>query len=887
MAETLVYSFSNEMADGDSTMVDVLGGKGANLAQMCNLKLPVPPGFTISSLACKNYYSSKQTLSKTLFSDAYLALQKIEKQLGVKFGDHENPLLLSVRSGSKVSMPGMMDTILNLGLNDVTVAGLAIKTNNSRFAYDCYRRFIQMYADVVLNIEYYKFDEILDTYRRAAKITEDRFLSTQDLEEIIVEFKKIVREHTKKDFPQDVYEQLNQAIVAVFDSWMSARAITYRKIHNIPEDLGTAVNIQSMVFGNTGDNSGTGVLFTRNPSTGEKALYGEYLINAQGEDVVAGIRTPEDISSLNNAMPDVYGQLADTAAFLEKYYRDVQDIEFTIQDRKLWILQTRAAKRTINAALKIAIDLVEESVISKQEALMRIPLESLDKLLHPTIDKNAKKSLFACGLAASPGAASGVVVFNASDAESQGALGAKVILVRNETSPEDIAGMNAAEGILTARGGMTSHAAVVARGMGKPCIVGAYTIKIDMAAGAMYINGKTVNAGDYITLDGCLGEVYLGVVPTTQNALPETFHTVMKWADEFKTLKIRTNAETIMDIKAAITFGAEGIGLCRTEHMFFEASRIISVRKMILSSTRDERITALSELLPMQRSDFIQILSLMGARPVNIRLLDMPLHEFLPKKDDEIAAVAKSSGIAVSEIHLRIKQLDETNPMLGHRGCRLAITYPEIYQMQARAIFEAMIEVKGANVEVMVPLIASDSEMRYLRELIESVASEVETKHKMKLKYKIGTMIELPRAALNSDKIAKYAEYFSYGTNDLTQTTFGLSRDDASFFANDYIQNGIFNFDPFSELDVDGVGELIKISAAKGRAARPGITLSVCGEIGGDPKSIKFFSDLNFAYISCSPYRIPTAKLAAAQAAISSQALKKRAKGVEKVLAVV
>jgi len=885
MAEKFIYSFGDGKAEGDASMKNLLGGKGANLAEMCNLGLPVPPGFTISTDICHYYYLHGKKVPMNFNEEVRAALNRIEQFIGKKFGDPNNPLLVSVRSGARSSMPGMMDTVLNLGLNDVTVLGLAKHSNSEKFAYDTYRRFIQMYSSVVLGLEHYYFEECIEELKAESDITLDTELTVENLKDLVLRFKAIVKSKNGHEFPQSADEQLWGAIYAVFDSWMSARAITYRKMNDIPESWGTAVNIQSMVFGNAGDDSATGVLFTRNPSTGEKAIYGEYLINAQGEDVVAGIRTPQSITeshrielgleapSMEKSMPDLSRELFSLANKLERHYRDMQDIEFTIEKSKLWLLQTRNGKRTTQAALRIAVELVEDKVITMEEAMLRIEPESLNQLLHPTLDPKEKRSVLTKGLPASPGAASGIIAFSAAEAERLANLGEKVLLVRVETSPEDIHGMYASEGILTSKGGMTSHAAVVARGMGKPCVVGASSIKIDHEDQVMKIGSTEIKSGEYITIDGESGEVMLGQVKTINPVFSQHFSQVMEWANRVKTLKIRANAETKNDILAALSFDAEGIGLCRTEHMFFESDRIVHVRNMIISQTLQERERALEKILPMQRDDFKMIFELMQNKPVNIRLLDMPLHEFLPQKEEEMLQLAHTSCIDLNSIKYRCKQLHEVNPMLGHRGSRLGITYPEIYEMQCRAVFEAMVEVYRSsslmsNVEIMVPLIVTEQEMKILRSLIEKVALEVESTSGIKLKYQIGTMIELPRAALISDRIAHYAEYMSYGTNDLSQTTLGLSRDDSSSFIPTYIEKGIFHKDPFVELDVDGVGEMIKISSERARKTRKSIKLGICGEHGGNAESVKFFNSLGFDYVSCSPYRVPIARLAAAQASL-------------------
>jgi pyruvate,orthophosphate dikinase len=877
-----IYNFGNGYADGNSLMKDILGGKGANLAEMCNLGLPVPPGFTIPTSLCNYYYENNKQLPGELKAEVSSAMQKIEEVLGKKFGDVTNPLLVSVRSGSKESMPGMMDTVLNLGLNNETVIGLAKKHKNERFAYDSYRRFIQMYSDVVLGIDHYLFEELIDLKKQDLDITLDVDLTVDDLKDLVNQFMAIVKQEHGKDFPQDVNEQLWGAIHAVFGSWMCQRAITYRKLHNIPESWGTAVNIQSMVFGNIDASSATGVAFTRNPSTGEKKLYGEYLINAQGEDVVAGIRTPQSIMidgknpdaglpTMQESMPKLYDEFVKVINKLEIHYRDMQDIEFTIQEDKLWILQTRSGKRTASSALKIAVDLVNEGLITKEEAIARIKPESLDQLLHPTIDSKVKYQTLCKGLPASPGAASGVIVFSADEAERRKSLGDKVILVRTETSPEDIHGMYAAEGILTSRGGMTSHAAVVARGMGRPCICGASSMSVDYKNKQITVSGHAIKEGEKITINGTSGEVIIGAVKTVQPDISGSFRQIMEWADEIKTLQIRTNAETSIDVKTALSFGAEGIGLCRTEHMFFETDRIMSVRKMILSDTVKDREAALAEILPMQKQDFIDIFNLMHARPINIRLLDPPLHEFLPHTDAEMKQVADATNLDHAFVENRCRQLSESNPMLGHRGCRLGITFPEIYKMQARAIFEAMVEVQKnsdfkLSIEIMIPLIATSKELEFLRDLIVNVAKEVDLQFNFKLEYQIGTMIELPRAALRAGEIAQLADFMSYGTNDLSQTTFGISRDDAGSFIPAYKERMILEHDPFVRLDEDGVGELITISVERARKTKPGLKIGVCGEHGGNPESILFFHKAGLNYVSCSPYRVPIARLSAAQA---------------------
>jgi pyruvate,orthophosphate dikinase len=867
-----IYSFCSSKADGNLSMDGILGGKGAGLAHMCAMGLPVPPGFTITSDVCILYYKNSKELPPALMPNVKAAIKTMEQSLGKKFGGTRNPMLVSVRSGAKVSMPGMMDTILNLGLNDQTVTALAATHNNERFALDSYRRFIQMYACVVLGMKLHQFEALLSLKKQEQNIEQETDLTIESLEQLVAEFKALVLSETGKDFPQDVWVQLNQAIKAVFDSWMSARAVTYRKIHGITEEHGTAVNVQAMVFGNMDDKSATGVLFTRNPSTGENTIYGEYLLNAQGEDVVAGIRTPAPLSAMQAALPQVYNELVTVAKKLEAYHKDMQDIEFTVEQGKLWILQARSGKRTIEAGIKILVDMVSEKLIDKEDAILRIEPLSLNQLLYPRLDPKANKTVIAKGMPASPGAVSGSLVFTAEDAEQRAMLGEKVILVCTETSPEDIHGMHAAEGILTSCGGMTSHAAVVARGMGKVCIVGAKDLRIDREKKTLRVSTSdvVVKEHDIITVDGQSGEVLLGIVPAIKPAPPAAFITMMQWADQLRKLKVRTNAETVEDIQTALAFGAEGVGLCRTEHMFFEPKRIVSVRKMIIANSLERRVQALKEILSMQRSDFAKIFRLMAGKPVNIRLLDMPLHEFIPKTEEEINLVANSGQVSSEFVTDRCKQLHEFNPMLGHRGCRLAITYPEIYEMQARAIFEAMAEILQSKmtclVEIMVPLVANDIEIKLLRNLIDSTALKVQEETKVALQYKVGTMIELPRAALCSDKIAAHVDYVSYGTNDLSQTTFGLSRDDSASFMSHYLACGILTKDPFVELDEDGVGELIKISLAKAKSAKPAITAGICGEHGGDPKSIRFFNSLGLDYVSCSPYRIQVAKLAAAQA---------------------
>jgi pyruvate,orthophosphate dikinase len=884
----LVYRFGEGKADGDAGMRNLLGGKGANLAEMANLGLPVPPGFTITTEVCTGYYKNGNLYPKTLTPDVDAAMAEVGRIVGAVFGNPENPLLVSVRSGARASMPGMMDTVLNLGLNDATVEGLASRANDRRFAYDSYRRFIHMYSDVVLGVEHHQFEDILGEYKDAKSLGLDTELTADDWTKVIAKYKACVDRAIGKPFPQDVREQLWGAIGAVFQSWMSARAKTYRKLHNIPEDWGTAVNVQAMVFGNLGDTSATGVAFTRNPSTGARELYGEFLVNAQGEDVVAGIRTPQNITeaarieagskapSLEKLMPETFVQLADTFARLEKHYRDMQDLEFTIQDGRLWMLQTRAGKRTAKAALKIAVDLANEGLISREEAVTRIDPASLDQLLHPTLDPAAKREIIGQGLPASPGAASGEIVFDSDEAERLKGEGRRVILVRVETSPEDIHGMHAAEGILTTRGGMTSHAAVVARGMGKPCVSGAGNIRVDYRQATLSAMGVVLEKGDVITIDGATGQVMKGAVPTIKPELSGDFATIMEWADKVRRMKVRTNAETPLDARAAREFGAEGIGLCRTEHMFFEADRIVAMREMILASSEKGRRAALAKILPMQRNDFIELFEIMAGLPVTIRLLDPPLHEFLPQGEAEIAEVAAVIGVSADSLRNRVAELHEFNPMLGHRGVRLAVSYPEIAEMQARAIFEAAAEAaRRAGTppipEVMVPLVATRAELDIVRDRIVAVAQEVEKETGTSLNYLVGTMIELPRAALRAGDIAETAEFFSFGTNDLTQTTFGISRDDSARFLGEYTAKGVIKTDPFVSLDTEGVGELVQIAAERGRKTRSGIKLGICGEHGGDPASIRFCEKVGLDYVSCSPFRVPIARLAAAQAALANR----------------
>ena len=888
-----VFTFGDGRAEGKAEMRDLLGGKGANLAEMANLGLPVPPGFTIPTSVCTYFYAHEKTYPKELKAQVEKALDHVGKLTGKAFGDSKNPLLVSVRSGGRASMPGMMDTVLNLGLNDTTVEALAQMSGDRRFAYDSYRRFITMYSDVVLGFEHSHFEDILDTFKDGQGYTLDTDLTGDDWVDLVGRYKDAVARETGKDFPQDPHDQLWGAIGAVFSSWMNARAVTYRRLHDIPESWGTAVNVQAMVFGNMGETSATGVAFTRNPSTGESKLYGEFLINAQGEDVVAGIRTPQDITeyarkesgsdkaSMETAMPAAFKELTRIYTLLEKHYRDMQDMEFTIEQGKLWMLQTRGGKRTAKAALRIAVELANEGLISKKDAVMRIDPASLDQLLHPTIDPSARRDVIATGLPASPGAASGEIVFSSDEAAKLQADGRKVILVRIETSPEDIHGMHAAEGILTTRGGMTSHAAVVARGMGKPCVSGCGTIRVDYGRGTMSIGARTFKTGDVITIDGSVGQVLAGRMPMIEPELSGEFGTLMGWADSVRKLGVRVNGDTPEDARTAIKFGAEGIGLCRTEHMFFEETRIRTVREMILAEDEQARRAALSKLLPMQRADFVELFEIMKGLPVTIRLLDPPLHEFLPHTQAEIEEVARAMNTDPRRLADRARDLAEFNPMLGFRGCRLAVAYPEIAEMQARAIFEAAVEAgkrtgKAVGLEVMVPLIATKAEFDLVKARIDATAQSVMKETGTKLTYQVGTMIELPRACLMAGEIAQTAEFFSFGTNDLTQTTYGISRDDAASFLGTYIAKGIFEIDPFISVDRDGVGELVKIGVARGRKTRPNIKVGICGEHGGDPASVAFCHQIGLDYVSCSPYRVPIARLAAAQAAlgkaVSSQA---------------
>ncbi len=880
-----VYSFGADKTDGNATMKELLGGKGANLAEMSNLGLPVPPGFTIVTDVCVHYYANNKQYPDTLKKEVESALTLVEKSMKMKFGDVNNPLLVSVRSGARASMPGMMDTVLNLGLNDETVEGLAKNSGDARFAWDSYRRFVQMYSDVVLEVDHHEFEDVIDNYKRFNKIKADTDISADGWREIVGEFKEIVQRELGRPFPVDVHEQLWGAVGAVFNSWMTPRAITYRRLNEIPESWGTAVNVQSMVFGNMGDDCATGVAFTRDPSTGDNYFYGEYLINAQGEDVVAGIRTPQsltkfgrekegsDLPSMEESMPGVFKKLAALREKLEKHFRDIQDIEFTVQKGELYMLQTRNGKRTAAAALKIAVDMVNEGFITQEEALLRVDPQSLDQLLHPTLDPKAEKNIITKGLPASPGAASGKVVFTSDEAEIRAHNGEKIILCRQETSPEDIHGMHASQGILTSRGGMTSHAAVVARGMGKACVAGAGELNIDHKSKIIRVKDLKIKEGDTITIDGSTGEVMLGEVQTIKPELSGDFGILMGWADERRRMKVRANAETPLDASTARDFGAEGIGLCRTEHMFFEPSRIQSVREMIFADNEEKRRKALSKLLPEQRSDFAQLFEIMQGLPVTVRLLDPPLHEFLPHEPEDIIAFAKAANIETDSVRRRLNDLHETNPMLGHRGCRLGITYPEIYEMQARAIIEGALEAgkktgETVAVEIMIPLIATRKELSILRKLVEETAAAVFAEKKQKIEFMVGTMIELPRAALTANEIAESADFFSFGTNDLTQTTLGISRDDAANFVPAYVNAGIFERDPFSSLDTTGVGQLIEIAKERGRATNPKLKLGICGEHGGDPSSIAFCEQVGLDYVSCSPYRVPIARLAAAQAAI-------------------
>lgn len=874
MTKKYVYFFNEGRAD----MRNLLGGKGANLAEMTNLGLPVPPGFTVTTEACTRYYEDGETIAPEIVEQIYDKLAQLEKVMNKTFGDTENPLLVSVRSGARVSMPGMMDTILNLGLNDQSVLGLAKSTNNERFAYDSYRRFIQMFSDVVKGIDKNKFEAILDAVKEENGAKYDTDLTAENLKEVVKRYKELYKKEMGVEFPQDPREQLMEAVKAVFRSWNNPRAIVYRKMNDIPSDWGTAVNVQAMVFGNMGNDSGTGVAFTRNPSTGEKVLFGEFLMNAQGEDVVAGIRTPQPISQLKETLPEVYDQFVQIAEKLEKHYKDMQDMEFTVERGKLYMLQTRNGKRTAVAALKIAVDLVNEGLIDKEEAVLRVDPKQLDQLLHPTFDAKALKEAkpIAKGLPASPGAATGRIYFTAEDAVAHAKAGEKTILVRLETSPEDIEGMYASQGILTGRGGMTSHAAVVARGMGRCCVAGCGEITINEEGKYFTVGGKTYREGDWISLDGSTGYVYGEQLPTVEPTVTGNFATLMSWADEVRKLKVRTNADTPRDAATAVKFGAEGIGLCRTEHMFFDEDRIPAMREMIVSKTEEQRRKALAKLLPMQKNDFKQLYEAMGSHPVTIRLIDPPLHEFVPHEDEDIAALAKEMGLTFEELKATVESLKEFNPMLGHRGCRLTVTYPEIAEMQTRAIMEAAIEVKqekGIEIEaeIMVPLVGDVKELKYVKDIIVRVAEEVIKEKGVRVEYHVGTMIEVPRAALTADKIAQEAEFFSFGTNDLTQMTFGFSRDDAGKFLNDYYDKKIYEFDPFAKVDQEGVGKLMKMAVELGKATRPDIRLGICGEHGGDPSTIEFCHNIGLDYVSCSPYRVPIARLAAAQAAVKAK----------------
>ncbi|UVO49819.1 pyruvate, phosphate dikinase [Sphingomonas sp. SUN019] len=883
-----VYRFGGGVSDGGKGDKNLLGGKGANLAEMASIGLPVPPGFTISTEMCATYYDEGEQFPQGLRDEVANGIAHIEQVTGKTFGDAADPLLVSVRSGARVSMPGMMDTVLNLGLNDQTVEGLAAASGDARFAWDSYRRFIQMYADVVLELDHGNFEEALEITKEDRGFYLDTELSADDLKALVDEYKSLVEEEWGKPFPQDVHDQLWGAVGAVFGSWQSERAKVYRRLNDIPASWGTAVNVQAMVFGNMGDTSATGVAFTRDPAKGDRAYYGEFLINAQGEDVVAGIRTPQYLTTaareeagakpaaMEEAMPEVYGELAAVFDRLETHYRDMQDIEFTVERGKLWMLQTRSGKRTAKAALKIAVDMANEGLITRDEAILRVDPSALDQLLHPTLDPDATRDVLTKGLPASPGAASGTVVFDADTAERAAADGQSVILVRTETSPEDIHGMHAAKGILTARGGMTSHAAVVARGMGRPCVSGAGTLSIDAKAKVFRVGTREVKEGETITIDGATGEVMYGAVATIQPELSGDFGTLMEWADVIRRLKVRANAETPGDCSTAREFGAEGVGLCRTEHMFFDAARITAVRQMILASDEAGRRAALDKLLPEQRRDFAEILEVMAGLPVTIRLLDPPLHEFLPHEEAEFEEVATAAGVDIEVLKRRAAELHEFNPMLGHRGCRLGVTYPEIYEMQARAIFEAALDVaeKSGDApipEVMIPLVATKRELDLMKAVVDKAAETVFTERGKRIEYLVGTMIELPRAALRAGEIAEAGEFFSFGTNDLTQTTLGVSRDDASRFLGAYVEQGIYARDPFVTLDIEGVGELVKMAAERGRATRPDIKLGICGEHGGDPASIAFCEEVGLDYVSASPYRVPIARLAAAQAALRAR----------------
>ncbi|GAA0119422.1 pyruvate, phosphate dikinase [Clostridium perfringens] len=869
-----VYLFN----EGNASMKNLLGGKGANLSEMTILGIPVPQGFTVTTEACNKYYEDDKKISQEIIEEIENKMSELEKITGKKFGSLENPLLVSVRSGARVSMPGMMDTILNLGLNDESVEAMAKLTNNPRFAYDSYRRFIQMFADVVMGVEKRLFEDLLDEVKEEKGYKIDTDLTAEDLKDLVVKFKALYKKEKGEDFPSNPKEQLIEAVTAVFRSWNNPRAIVYRRLNDIPGEWGTAVNVQEMVFGNKGETSGTGVAFSRNPANGDNELYGEYLMNAQGEDVVAGIRTPEPISHLEAQNPEIYKQFTDIVNTLEKHYRDMQDMEFTIEDGKLYFLQTRNGKRTAQAALKIAVDLVEEGMLTKEEAILKVEPKQLDTLLHPAFASDGLKEakIVAKGLPASPGAACGKIAFTAEEAKERKANGEKVVLVRLETSPEDIEGMIAAEGILTVRGGMTSHAAVVARGMGTCCVAGCGELKVNEEARTLEVNGQVLTFDDYISIDGSTGHIYAEQVKTVSPEITGHFATFMGWADEIRKLKVRTNADTPRDTKQAVEFGAEGIGLCRTEHMFFAEDRILAVREMILAKNEDSRRVALEKLLPMQREDFIGMYEALEERPATIRFLDPPLHEFLPSEEEDINALAKEIGVSPSEIKNVVAELHEFNPMMGHRGCRLAVSYPEIAEMQTRAVIEAAIEVKknkGYNIvpEIMIPLIGEIKELKYVKNVVVETAKTVMEEKGVQLDYKVGTMIEIPRAALTADKIAEEAEFFSFGTNDLTQMTFGFSRDDAAKFLKDYYEKGIYEQDPFAKLDQEGVGELMRIACEKGKTTRPDIKLGICGEHGGDPSSVEFCHNLGLNYVSCSPYRVPLARLAAAQAQVKNK----------------
>jgi len=872
-----VYLFK----EGNASLRNLLGGKGANLAEMTNLGLPIPQGFTVSTEACTDYYNAGKRITEEVQGQIFDAISELEEIQGKKFGDTEDPLLVSVRSGSRASMPGMMDTILNLGLNDISVEGFAKKTGNPRFAYDSYRRFIQMFSDVVMEMSKTFFESILDKEKEEKGAKYDTDLTADDLKDVIAKYKVIYKEKMGEEFPQDPKTQLMEAVKAVFRSWDNPRAIVYRRMNDIPGDWGTAVNVQAMVFGNMGETSGTGVAFTRNPSTGENGIYGEYLINAQGEDVVAGIRTPQPITKLQEDMPECYEEFMAIAKRLEDHYRDMQDMEFTIQEGKLYFLQTRSGKRTAPAAIQIACDLVDEGMITPEEVISRIDAKSLDQLLHPTFNADALKAgkVIGSALPASPGAAAGKVYFTADDAKAAHEAGARVVLVRLETSPEDIEGMHAAEGILTVRGGMTSHAAVVARGMGTACVSGCGEIKIDEEAKYFELDGNTIKEGDYISLDGSTGNIYLGDIATEESKISGNFGRIMGWADQFRTLKVRTNADTPADTANAVKLGAEGVGLCRTEHMFFDADRIPKIRKMILSDTSEAREAALNELIPFQKADFKAMYEVLEGKPMTVRYLDPPLHEFVPTEEEDIVALAKDMGLTVEDVKAKCDELHEFNPMMGHRGCRLAVTYPEIAKMQTRAVMEAAIEVKaekGFDIvpEIMIPLVGDKKELKFVKDIVIEVAEKVKAEKGSDIEYHIGTMIEIPRAALLADEIAEEAEFFSFGTNDLTQMTFGFSRDDAGKFLDAYYKSKIYESDPFARLDQNGVGKLVQMAAEKGRAKRPGIKLGICGEHGGDPSTVEFCHKIGLNYVSCSPFRVPIARLAAAQAALAAEAAK-------------